>query len=263
MTTYTTTADVNGNFQIDFGATAYTGGEQIKVKATSGTSEREIIINAPSELYGLAGIRFEGDFINFPGANLKMIVSGVKNITANAFYAANNNIFTKVTEIEVDDACESLGGYCFYDFNAVSFKVPAGLKTIGDGALYGNKNLQSFVMPDSVTSIGGSALSGCTRLINLVISRALENIPNNCFSGLHQIASVVFPASIKSLGSSACTSWVACNEIKLLSTVPPTIQANTFQGLKSTCVFKVPAASVAAYQAAPNWSAFAARIQAI
>lgn len=263
MTTYTTTADANGDFNLSFGSTAYTGGESIKVKATSGTSEREIIINAPSELIGLAGIRFEGDYVNFPSANLKMIISGVKNILANAFWNGNNTIFSKVTRVEMDGTCESLADYVFYNMKMTSIQLSANLKTIGGGALYGCNELLSFVMPNTVTALGESALLNCTKITNLVISTGLKTIPSSCFSGLSQLPSVTFPASIISISANACQSWGACNEITMLPATPPTITSTTFYGLKSTCVFKVPAGSVDAYKTAANWSAFASRIQAI
>ena len=74
---------------------------------------------------------------------------------------------------------------------------------------------------------------------------------------------LILPASIAEIGIEGFGAYIACNEIIIHATTPPKIQVTTFQQLKSTCIFKVPAASVVAYQAAPNWSAFASRIQAI
>lgn len=57
-----------------------------------------------------------------------------------------------------------------------------------------------------------------------------------------------------------CTS---AETLTIDDTTPPTIKNTTIAGLKADCIIYVPAASVAAYQAAPYWSARAAYIQAI
>lgn len=74
---------------------------------------------------------------------------------------------------------------------------------------------------------------------------------------------LILPSTISSMSTESFGAYISCNEIIIHATTPPQIQATTFEQLKLTCIFKVPAASVVAYKAAPNWSAFASRIQAI
>ena len=74
---------------------------------------------------------------------------------------------------------------------------------------------------------------------------------------------LILPSTISSMSTESFGAYISCDEIIILATTPPAILATTFQYLKNTCIFKVPAASVAAYQAAANWYDFAARIQAI
>ena len=52
-------------------------------------------------------------------------------------------------------------------------------------------------------------------------------------------------------------------ELTVLNPTPPTLASSSIAGLPATCAIKVPAGSVAAYQAAAYWSARAAYITAI
>lgn len=83
------------------------------------------------------------------------------------------------------------------------------------------------------------------------------------FSIWGKAISLDIPSTVTSLGSRAFYGWGSCNEIICRAENPPEIQSNTFDGLKTSCIFKVPASSVDAYKTASYWSAFAARIQAI
>ena len=94
------------------------------------------------------------------------------------------------------------------------------------------------------------------------LSQNLQSIGNEGLTNL-KVTSIELPASLTNIGLYGLSDLTVCEEIICRAITPPSIASNTFNGLKSTCIFKVPAASVAAYQAATNWSAFASRIQAI
>lgn len=121
----------------------------------------------------------------------------------------------------------------------------------------------SLVIESGVTSIGSSAFSGWVSVLSLELPEGLTVIKQQAFYDLTSLLTLTLPSSIGVIEYAAFRNLLACNEITSLALSPPTIRSDTFIGLKSTCIFKVPAASVAAYQAAANWSAYASRIQAI
>ncbi|WP_213032959.1 hypothetical protein, partial [Acinetobacter sp. ANC 4654] len=66
--------------------------------------------------------------------------------------------------------------------------------------------------------------------------------------------------NVSDIASNGLGVLSACNELICPRQTPPTITANVLTGLKSTCVIKVPSASLTAYQAATNWSTHASKM---
>lgn len=267
MPIYTGTADANGDFNISFGSSSYTSSEKITVTAEKDSAEKSIELYAPSEVVGGGVIQFTGNLSNFP-ANIGGIkISGLSGGIGNsAFYAQLilTNLFRAATSLEIATGVTSIGSSAFYNWAGIkSLSLPAGLLSIGASAFYNASSLLSLVIPDSVTSIGASAFQSMAGIASLTLSNSCNIIENACFSGMTAIKKIDIPANVTTIGTQSFSHATSCDELICRAVIPPTIQSNTFQSLKSTCIIKVPSASVAAYQAAPNWSVFASRIQAI
>ncbi len=80
------------------------------------------------------------------------------------------------------------------------------------------------------------------------------------FSGIAGLTSVVIPESVASIGSGAFYPCAALQNIEVKSATPPEGYSNMFQGCGSLAAISVPAASLAAYQAADAWTGYAAKI---
>lgn len=115
-----------------------------------------------------------------------------------------------------------------------------GIATVSPCAFYNYDSLKSIVIPNSVTSIGYSSFGNCNGLASVTIGNGVTDIGSNAFE--------------------YCT---ALKRVILRPRTPPSIQANTFLNVPTTCVFEVPAESVEAYKASPYWSALADKIKAI
>lgn len=172
----------------------------------------------------------------------------------------------KVTVIaEKDGATKSIelyapsdtagGGAIQFSGTLVDFPANIGVMTLS--GLSGAIKYGAFKFTDAVND-GMSAYA-----TGLIIEDGVTTIESYAFSNFRKVVTLSLPSTLTSIGNYTFESYAACNTIICKAAVPPTITTSSFQNLKSTCVFKVPAASVAAYQAAPNWSAFASRIQAI
>lgn len=97
----------------------------------------------------------------------------------------------------------------------------------------------------------------------LKIEGDVTSIPANSLRYWTSAISLELPATLTSIEASAISNWTSCLELICRAATPPTLGNFGLYNLKSNCIIKVPAASVAAYQAAANWSAFSAKIQAI
>lgn len=242
MTTYTTVADSNGDFTVPFSSN-YTSGQKITVVAEKSGATKSIELFAPSSVTGGGTITWTGTAVNFPGNIGEVTIGGGVNagIADFAFYVGANPTF---------------GG------QATGLTITAAT-SIGSYALRGWSSSKFLNLPSTLTSIAVSAFYGWSAALSLVIPNSVITIDNDAFLGWGNATSLTIGSSVTTIGSYAFSNWGKVLEMRVLATTPPNISSTTFQGLNSTCVIKVPSASIAAYKAAPNWSVYAARIQAI
>lgn len=130
--------------------------------------------------------------------------------------------------------------------------------------IFGNE-LYNFQVPmSSITSIniGDSVVSIITyesfeNLTSLTISQSVEYIVG---ISSYSLSSVTLPSSIVYIkGFTYCWNL---QSVTIEATTPPELDSNSFNH-SNNAVFYVPSQSVNAYKAAPVWSNFASRIQAI
>lgn len=130
--------------------------------------------------------------------------------------------------------------------------------SIGNSAFYGS-NLKHNHIPNSVTSLGGSSFY-TAKSIEVSIGSGVTAIPASCFYQNTFCEKFTIGVNVASIATNGLGVLSACNELICLPVSPPTLEANSLTGLKSTCVIKVPAASLAVYQAATNWSTHASKM---
>ncbi|WP_180163565.1 leucine-rich repeat domain-containing protein [Acinetobacter sp. YH12069] len=246
MATYTGVADANGDFIVPFSA-SYTSGQKVTVTAEKEGATKSIELFAPSNITGGGVIQIDGSFVDFPlnitDVTLTEQISGT--IQRYAFRPHS------------DTQSRSIWRY------AKSLKILGNVTRINSYAFYGWDDALSLQLPQSLQVIEENAFNGWRSALELTIPNQVTSIPRDCFYGWNSAKSLYLHAGIASIGERAFYEWLSCDEIICMAVAPPTIISSSFSNLKSTCIIKVPAASVAAYQSAPNWSAFASRIQAI
>ena len=239
MPIYTGIADANGDFNISFGQN-HRSGEKVTITAEKDAAIKSIELYAPSDVVGGGAIQFSGDFSDFPRSIGNVTITDeIKVLPENAFNAE-----------------KSFFGY------ATGLAIQSPALVIKSGCFRGWVSAQSVIMSDTIEVIENLGLYELIRCTNIHISAKLHTIGAEGLTEL-KVSQLTLPASLLIVEAYGLSGLVSCDEIICNAVTPPSIQATTFNRLKSTCVFKVPAASVAAYQAAPNWSAFASRIQAI
>ncbi|MCL6246532.1 leucine-rich repeat domain-containing protein [Acinetobacter sp. ANC 4945] len=246
MATYTGGADANGDFIVPFSA-SYTSGQKVTVTAEKEGATKSIELFAPSNTTGGGVIQIDGSFVDFP--------LNITDVTLSA--EIEGTIQRHSFRPNGDTQNRSIWTY------AKSLKILGNVTRINTYAFYGWKDATNLELPESLQIIESYAFSSWGKALGLTIPDQVTSIPQDCFYGWNSAKKLYLPAAIASIGERAFYEWLSCDEIICMALVPPAITSSSFSNLKSTCIIKVPAASVAAYQAAANWSAFAARIQAI
>ena len=242
MPTFIATADANGDFTVPFLA-SYTAGQKITVTAEKDSAIKTIELYAPSDTTG-GVLSFGGSLLDFPlnitSVTIKQISGSISNESFSAL-GSPNTFMGKATSLVIDCDINNIGFYSFSGWPLVkTVQLPPTLLNIGEGAFYSCGGLESLVFPNGLQTIEQDAFNNCTSILNITFGTGLTSIGANAFAYLAKAVSVT-----------------------CLATTPPTIQASTFTGIKSTVKYYVPAASLAAYKAAPIWKTFASKIYAI
>ena len=123
-------------------------------------------------------------------------------------------------------------------------------------------SLKSAPIPYGYTSIpNASAFANCRSLRRINLPASLDTIGNNTANSAYGLGSEVhIPVGVTSIGSLAFANTYCVRAFYLHPTTPPSIQANTFNGIVDSCVFYVPHGCLEAYQTATNWAAYASRM---
>ncbi len=246
MATYTTTADANGDFTVPFSSN-YKNGQKITVTAAKDGATKSIELYAPSGLIQPdPWFSCSGNLSTFP-ENVGTII--LKNITGvvqpYAFYcpgAYGGNLYEKATGLDISKCA---------------------ITVISSNAFAGWMNATSLVLCSTITEIADSAFISWTALASLTIPNSVSAIRAGAFQNLSALTALTLGSGLTTIGDWSFGGMTSAVSVTCLATTPPVISSNTFNSIKSTVKYYVPAASLAAYKAAPIWKTFASKIYAI
>ena len=198
----------------------------------------------------------------FYGCTSLAEISFPASLTSIFAYAFQNcSSLTKVLNLENTKMTGITDAAFRYCSSLAEISLPASLTSIGSYA-FQNASFAEITLPSSLTSIE-SSFYGCgklKRVINIENTQ-LTSIGSNAFNACSSLAEITLPASLTSIGTGAFNGCTSLQYIRIEATTPPTLSANA---IPSTIgAIYVPDESVAAYQAATNWSSFASKIKGI
>jgi hypothetical protein len=176
--------------------------------------------------------------------------------------------------VNMPASLKAIGASAFRNCQALtSVRLPASLKTIGatafgntDGvnAIYACKNLDvDFSECRALTTIGANVFRNCAAITSVDLSGCIRliSIPNDTFSGCTSIKSVKLPEFLQTINTNTFNNCSILAECVVYAEDPPTLNnVNAFNNTHEDLQIQVPAASVAAYQEAANWSTFSENI---
>ena len=195
-------------------------------------------------------------FQNYSLITSILLPQSIQRIGLYAFYGC-----TGLTSITIPAAVTSIGSAAFYGCTGLtSITIPAAVTIIGSSAFSGCTGLTSITIPAAVTSIAVYTFAGCTGLTSITIQAAVTSIGSAAFSGCTALSSITIPAAVTSIGNSVFNGCALLATVTIMPTTPPTLGLTAFTGLPGGYQLKVPVGTVGTYQAATNWSTWAANI---
>lgn len=266
MPTYTGIVDSNGDFTIPF-SSKYNAGQKITVVAEKDGATKSIEIYAPSSAIG-ASIEVSGSMLNFPLNVGDVTINMAGRLQDYAFSCVNasatyNNFLGRAATSITLVGCTELGVRCF-EYSSVNINnilsTPTLIKIDNYAFAYVRRS-QAVSIPPGKT--WGIYVFDSSLITEATFQSGVAIIPIGMFYQCAALEKVSIPATVTEIQNLAFASCAKLSEITVLATTPPIITSDLLRSSKSTGVIKVPSESLAAYKTAPNWSAFASRIQAI
>ena len=131
-----------------------------------------------------------------------------------------------------------------------AIKMPTTGTSVGAGAFRNATEITSIDF-NNVTKIGASACFGTTNLTSIILNK-VEEIEATAFanSGLTELT---LPATVKTIARTAFMNCKGLTKVTVKATTPPTVQANTFNGINANAILYVPKGTKTAYEAQANW----------
>ena len=96
-----------------------------------------------------------------------------------------------------------------------SYDIPAGVKSIGACAFYGNGKLKTVNIPAEVTAIGKHAFNGCSALEKVVVPKGVTTIEQYTFYGCANLISVELHEGLKTIDADAFESCTSLERVEL------------------------------------------------
>ena len=119
------------------------------------------------------------------------------------------------------------------------------------------KKIKTFFFPSQIEVIGDYLLCNAVELSGIVIPHKTKTIGKSSFLNCSSLDSLVFMGdAIESIGDSAFCNCSSLAYIRLEDTIPPTIDANTFQNVDHSIPVYIPSNAKERYQQAPYWQDF-------
>lgn len=208
---------------------------------------------------------------NGPFSNCRSLTSIVVD-SGNPVYESRNNGIIKKSTNELIQGCSTTvipDGVTSikWAFNGCAtltgITIPNSVTNIGDHAFTGCEGLTGITIPDGVTNIGDYSFFSCNRLTNLVLPNSVTNIGEGAFNFCNGFTSFNIPSSVTSIGKDAFLYARNLGSVTVNATTPPTLGEDAFSHNAEGRKIYVPAESVDAYKAAPNWSVYANDIEPI
>lgn len=120
-----------------------------------------------------------------------------------------------------------------------------------------HKKIKTYFLPSELEEIGDFLLCYATNLGGITIPKKVHTIGSGVFLYCSSLDSLVFDGDgVQTIGDSAFSHCTQLSKILLQDTLPPIIEAHTFEGVDRSIPIYVPMGASERYKEAPYWSEF-------
>lgn len=134
----------------------------------------------------------------------------LKDVKIEALTMPNRKYFGRTLFSE-----NEIPAYTFFKINVKNLILPAGTTVICEGAFAGS-SITEIVIPEGVRSIGDYAFYGCKDLKTVILPESLENIGKGAFGNCMSLESIdLSPTQIKELPARVFAGSILLSQIKL------------------------------------------------
>ena len=134
--------------------------------------------------------------------------------------------------------------------------IPETVTLIGNSA-FSSANIGTMILPGNVTRVSDFAFQGVYGVNDVApvikLNEGLAVIGYSAFNGAGIAGEIEIPSTVTEIGA-YCFLYTGITTVICKPTTPPVLGSDAFSSDTAGFTIKVPAASVAAYKAATNWS---------
>ena len=267
------TASGTGNVSLSHEYTEK-GHYTISMKATSGTASfdnRKVFGESYANQNSIQRVEI-GDSFTKIGKEALLYARGMKTISISNSVTAGMTDNLRYSGLQAVVFPRSMTSLSF-SYNGLygcgALRMVSAAPTAGGDSITNNSGVRECAVLRRVTSARVAAhmnnyeFNGCQALetISFNPGPSLTQIGTAVFSGCYSLREFEIPATITSIAAQAFYRCYSMQSLRFKPATPPTVaNANAFTDIPTTCVVEVPAASLAAYQAATNYSGIAAQM---
>lgn len=176
-----------------------------------------------------------------------------------AFEFANQTVLQELDTSDLSNNITIIDASAFMRAWCENVIIPETVTLIGNGA-FSNAAIGTMILPGNVTRISDFAFSDVLGVSNVEpvvkLNEGLSSIGSNAFSYASIAGEIEIPSTVTEIGA-YCFAYTGITTVICKPTTPPALGSGAFSSNTAGFTIKVPAASVAAYKAATNWSSYA------
>ncbi len=165
--------------------------------------------------------------------------------------------YTGITEVVLPSTLTTIEEEAFKGCTSLAeINTPQPLSTIGESAFEGCISLIEFDFVASISTLGVSCFEACSSLNDITLPTSLNTIPSRAFYGCSAATSIFISSTVNNIGAEAFAGCSGVTSITSQAGMPPTANANTFDGIDASIPVTVPMGGLSFYQTATGWNHF-------
>lgn len=227
------------NWAIDRQLTTSDDGFAVIRPGTVGISDYLLVRSIIKEITIPGSLKYMGIGAFSENAYLQKatIESGVKELSDSAFRGCS-----VLEKIVLPDTLTSIGKYALSETALTSVVIPENVTMMGEGVLFGCKNLESAKLPNYIRVLPNRVFEGCTSLTTVEIGE-FEEIGYQAFKSCDKLSEITLPTACIKIGEYAFDNCGALTKVHYIGTEELWNNVNVGEGndaLKGIVLFEPP-----------------------